>query len=358
MRGLFRYLSPFASDQSGAASVLYGLGGMVVILDAGGCAGKICGFDEPRWFTEPSAVYSACMRDLDAILGRDDRTVEKIKKAAQTLDAKFIALIGTPVPAVVGTDLKAMGRMVENRCGVPAFAIDTAGMKDYDVGEEKAWLLLLGMLRAKKFPETDGHGKVGILSATPLNLLADDSAQQLKRRVEKKEGKPAICFSVEQGLEGIGQMTSVDKIIVASPSGLRPAKYLEKNFGIPWETGLFFDPLVSCSPYASAEGKTLILHQQILGNSLREAMEAGNTSASRIDVGTYFMAEDSLKREGDLELRSEADLLRALPQYDTILCDPVYQRAMKDYTGKVLTLPHFAVSGEIGQTAKEEELLP
>lgn len=32
MRGLFRYLSPFASDQSGAASVLYGLGGMVVIL--------------------------------------------------------------------------------------------------------------------------------------------------------------------------------------------------------------------------------------------------------------------------------------------------------------------------------------
>jgi hypothetical protein len=176
--------------------------------------------------------------------------------------------------------------------------------------------------------------------------------------VEKKEGKPAICFSVEQGLEGIGQMTSVDKIIVASPSGLRPAKYLEKNFGIPWETGLFFDPLVSCSPYASAEGKTLILHQQILGNSLREAMEAGNTSASRIDVGTYFMAEDSLKREGDLELRSEADLLRALPQYDTILCDPVYQRAMKDYTGKVLTLPHFAVSGEIGQTAKEEELLP
>ena len=108
MRGLFRYLSPFASDQSGAASVLYGLGGMVVILDAGGCAGNICGFDEPRWFTEPSAVYSACMRDLDAILGRDDRTVEKIKKAAQTLDAKFIALIGTPVPAVVG--IAAIGR--------------------------------------------------------------------------------------------------------------------------------------------------------------------------------------------------------------------------------------------------------
>ena len=42
MRGLYRYLSPFSPDQSGAVSVLYELGGLIVVLDAGGCAGNVC----------------------------------------------------------------------------------------------------------------------------------------------------------------------------------------------------------------------------------------------------------------------------------------------------------------------------
>ncbi|MDO4953367.1 MAG: hypothetical protein Q4E34_06045, partial [Synergistaceae bacterium] len=62
MNGLFKFISPFAPDQSGATAVLFSLGGITVICDAGGCAGNICGFDEPRWFTEKSAVFSAGLR--------------------------------------------------------------------------------------------------------------------------------------------------------------------------------------------------------------------------------------------------------------------------------------------------------
>ena len=39
MRGLRKYLTPFAPDQSGAVSVLYEFGGIIVICDAGGCTG-------------------------------------------------------------------------------------------------------------------------------------------------------------------------------------------------------------------------------------------------------------------------------------------------------------------------------
>ena len=113
MKGLWKYLSPFAPDQSGAAAVLYGLGGIVVICDAGGCAGNICGFDEPRWFSgKRSAVFSAGLRDMDAILGRDDLLVRKVCAAAETVNAAFVALVGTPVPAVIGTDFKALCRMI------------------------------------------------------------------------------------------------------------------------------------------------------------------------------------------------------------------------------------------------------
>ena len=43
MKNLLKLLSPFAPDQSGASAVLYELGGLLVICDAGGCAGNVCG---------------------------------------------------------------------------------------------------------------------------------------------------------------------------------------------------------------------------------------------------------------------------------------------------------------------------
>ncbi len=55
-----------------------------------------------------SALFSAGLRDMDAILGRDDRLVEKLADAVTKLDAKFAAIIGTPVPAVIGTDYHAL----------------------------------------------------------------------------------------------------------------------------------------------------------------------------------------------------------------------------------------------------------
>ena len=83
MKMLLKRLSPFAPDHSGAVSVLFELGGLIVICDAGGCTGNICGFDEPRWFTAKSAIYSAGMRDIDAILGRDDKLVKKLADAME-----------------------------------------------------------------------------------------------------------------------------------------------------------------------------------------------------------------------------------------------------------------------------------
>ena len=146
MKGLRLYLPPFAPDQSGAVSVLYRLGGLIVICDAGGCTGNICGFDEPRWFQEKSAVFSAGLRDMDAILGRDDRLVSKLCSAARQIKSSFAAIIGTPVPAVIGTDYHALKRMTENKLSMPVLTIDTNGTRLYDEGAAKAFLALFAAL--------------------------------------------------------------------------------------------------------------------------------------------------------------------------------------------------------------------
>ena len=140
MKGLRKYIAPFAPDQSGATAVFCELGGLVIILDAGGCAGNVCGFDEPRWFESKSAIFSAGLRDMDAILGRDDKLVEKISKACEKIDGNFVAVIGTPVPAVIGTDYSALKRMIEKKTGFPTVRVDTNGMELYDDGVKKASL--------------------------------------------------------------------------------------------------------------------------------------------------------------------------------------------------------------------------
>ena len=96
MKMLLKRLSPFAPDHSGAVSVLFELGGLIVICDAGGCTGNICGFDEPRWFTSKCALFSAALRDMDAILGRDEHLVKKTAAALEDTGAEFSALISTP----------------------------------------------------------------------------------------------------------------------------------------------------------------------------------------------------------------------------------------------------------------------
>ena len=60
---------------------------------------------------------------MDAILGRDDRLVAKLVDAADKIDAYFAAIVGTPVPAVIGTDYQALKRMCEKKTDLPILSL-------------------------------------------------------------------------------------------------------------------------------------------------------------------------------------------------------------------------------------------
>lgn len=126
------------SDQSGAVSVVFPLDSLTVIIDAGGCTGNICGFDEPRWFSQKAMIFSAGLRDMDAIMGRDRELVRKIKEAAELLHPSFITLIGTPVPSVIGTDYAGLKHEIEKQTGIPVAAVNTNGMDGREKGIGKA----------------------------------------------------------------------------------------------------------------------------------------------------------------------------------------------------------------------------
>ena len=343
MRGLRKYLTPFAPDQSGAVSVLYELGGIIVICDAGGCTGNVCGFDEPRWFERKSAVFSAGLRDMDAILGRDDRLVAKLVDAAEKVEAGFAAVIGTPVPAVIGTDYQALKRMCEKKTDLPVLAVNTDGMELYDGGERKAYLELFKVFAREKLPvET---GRVGILGMTPQDVSDLKAADKLREKF-KSQGHQAVCYGMGDGLDEVKKASSVERNIVVSPAALECARYLEKTFGTPYEVGYpLVEELVPDMEYAGK--KVLIVQQQVMAGSIRAELRKRGGDG-KITVASWFSMEKDLLEEGDVSLKDEEDYMELVEKgrYDVIFAEPCMRRMTKDFSGVFVDAVHFAVSGK------------
>ena len=233
MKSLLKHLSPFAPDQSGAVSALFEFGGLIAICDAGGCTGNICGFDEPRWFTRRSAIFSAGLRDMDAILGRDDKLVAKLQAAMDGSGLAFSAIIGTPVPAIIATDFKALKRMAEKRTGLPALTVATTGTRHYDVGASDAWLELFKTFATERFDVESGT--VGVLGVSPLDFPTLDAGNLLSAVLKNEGWKTVNCYGMGAGLDAVKTASAATKNLVVSPAGLAAAKYLQKTFGTPYE---------------------------------------------------------------------------------------------------------------------------
>ena len=360
VRGLWKGLTPFAPDQSGAASVFYELGGILVICDAGGCTGNVCGFDEPRWFGERSAIFSAGLRDMDAILGRDDRLVAKLTDAAEKIDANFAAVIGTPVPAVIATDYRALQRMCEKKTNLPILTVDTNGMELYDVGEEKAWLTLFktfagkDVASQKEASEEDDSSKkmkIGVLGLTPHDV--SDLKIEEKFRKSENENTHYICYGMRASIDKVKTAGSADKNLVVAPAALETAKYLEKEFGTPYEVGYpFVDELIPELGYERK--KILIIHQQVIANAIRQEIRirSDEQQNTEVTVASWFMMKSEFSEEGDLSLKEEKDYCKLVQNgnYDIVFADENMRGLVPGFKGTFVNVRHFAVSGKLQES--------
>ena len=370
MKGLLKYLAPFAPDQSGAAAVFYDMDCITVVCDAGGCIGNYCGFDEPRWFGHKSPIFSAGLRDMDAILGRDDKMVAKLKLVSDKFNSKFAALIGTPVPAVIGTDYRALKKMASKRCGIPVLGVECSGTKLYDEGESDAYLEL--------FRNFSGDGKtediskdlheneriLGIIGATPLELTDVDADKKLRDHYLSRGYTKVFCYGMGDGFDEVCMAGKAAKNIVLSPAGIKAAEYLKETFGTPYEAEYMIlgDDIkdearkkllaakASKKAGADDEGtiKILVIHQQVIADAMRIFIEE-EAGEAEVSNATFFMMDRSLARPGDVHIESEEELRKLVFEggFDIVAADDILRKAVRGYEGEWISFPHFAVSGDI-----------
>lgn len=348
MKGMLKYLSPFAPDQSGAVSVLYDMGGITVICDAGGCTGNICGFDEPRWTDSPRPVFSAGLRDMDAILGRDDKLVEKLGAVSGKTGAPFAAIVGTPVPAVIATDFRALTHMTEKRCGLPAVAVECTGTNLYDKGASDTYMALF-----KKFALDDtepDRSAVGVLGMIPLEISRKDGVRYVRSAYADSVRRCFLCYGMGSGIEDIKRAGSVSENIVVSPSGLAAAKYLKKRFGTPYIIDYPFITDELQEKFRQLAGKrVLVIHQQVAADKARKIIESAGGEC--VVCGSWFMQPSEIKRDADIAFSTEQQFMdtAASGEFDVIAADPLMKRAARaaGFDGEFIEFNHFAVSGDL-----------
>ena len=352
MKGLRKYLTPFAPDQSGAVSVLYEMGAMTVVIDAGGCTGNICGFDEPRWHTARSAVFSAGLRDIDAILGRDDLLLRKIETAAKDADGSpfgFIALIGTPVPAVIGTDTAALARIAERKTGLPAISVAANGMQLYDKGAEAAWLELFRKFAGPAGPE--GRRRIGVIGYSPLDFSLKSRAElatALSGALGQTPGgwreDDFAIYGLGRGTEEISSAASAERNLVLSPAGIAAAEYLKEKFGTPYT---LLDPFAGellRPEMKTGKKKILIVHQSVTSLTLRDAILRENPLAE-VTRATWFMAPPETGESVCLKEEDDFEALVSERHFDVIVADEVMRDLARGFDGLWVDACHFAVSG-------------
>ena len=342
MRKFLRHLSPFAPDDSGAVSALFECGGLIVICDAGGCTGNVCGFDEPRWFTRRAAIFSAGLRDMDAILGRDKRLVEKLAEAAAALRPPFTAIVGTPVPAIIGTDFRALQRMAEKATGVPCLALPTTGTRHYDAGVAAAQLAL-----ARAFadaPRPVAPGLAGILGATPLDLSRCHARPEIAA-LQARGYTRILAYGLGSGLDAWREAPAAERNFVVSPAGLDAAEWLRERHGTPYEIlPPSLPPALVGELQSLRARRVLAIHQAFAAEAVRAALPN-----AEVTCATWFRQPAATARPGDFTLTGEDDFAArvAAGGYDCIVGDRALRHALPEYGGAWLDHPHFAIAGHL-----------
>lgn len=409
MKQVASIISIYAADISGVASALFELGGMTVMHDASGCNSTYNTHDEPRWYDMDSMVFISGMTEMDAVIGDDHKLINDIKEAAAELSPKFIAVAGTPIPMMTGTDFKAIARIIERDTGIPCFGINTNSMHCYFHGAGLALAAIADRfvekpekikVLEKALIEESGERKlaVNIMGLTPLDFSINGTDSSIRRFLSENGMEVIGSWAMGSSLDDLKRAALAEVNLVVSSSGLQAARILYDRFGIPYVIGLPVGEICrsgvrkalsesasdgqnrtvyECGDRGSAcevqkalskplfDGKNQsgyeienrdsacdVREQPLIvfiGEQIINASMAAACEAElsiRTSVISPLDTEEALLRNCDFRAEDETEIIPMLQDAVAVVADPLY-RFICPENSKFISYPHEAFSGRI-----------
>lgn len=384
MRQSYKIIPVYTADVSGVCSALYELGGMVVMHDPSGCNSTYNTHDEIRWYDQDSLIFISGLSEIDAVMGNDAKFINDIEEAARELKPKFIALAGSPIPFMNGTDFPAIAQVIETETGIPAFAVPTNGMHDYTYG---AGLALAKI--AERFVEERAIRPLtlNILGATPLDFGPQKNVEAMKQKISKYGWEVLSTWAMGDSLETLSLAGAAEVNLVVSSVGIPAAKVLKEKFGTPYiigtpigdftedilrllnetvgirnkeieiaeEQAILNRNVAYLNKRLSGDSEITLIGEAVTMGSLAAAVEKKYLKAVRVicPLETY----EGLLGENDRVSRGEEEIENLLKKTEIIVADPLY-RPICQKDSRFYELPHIAFSGRIFlKKLKQENLM-
>ena len=360
MKQTSRIISTYSADVFGVCSALFELGGMVIMHDASGCNSTYTTHDEPRWYDMESMVYISGLSEMEATLGDDEKLIGDIAAAAEDLHPKFIAIAGTPIPAMTGFDYQAVAELIYQRTGIPAFGFPTTGMNTYVHGASMALETLARQFVSRDARKTD-EPSANILGLTPLDYSINGSDTAIVRFLEDAGYTVLSRWAMGSSLEEIARAGSAHVNLVVSATGLAAAKVLWERFGTPYVVGVpigerfsarlrdALDAAVkTCEnqlPASSLAGTDIvIIGEGVTSCSLASAIELTTQKGVRVVCPTE--CPGSVLRDKDRMVSCEEEIAAELAQANMVIADPLFRPICPEGV-RFVELPVEAFSGRI-----------
>ena len=380
MKQIASRISIYSADAFGVCSALYELGGLCVMHDASGCNSTYNTHDEPRWYDFDSMVYISGLSEMEAIMGDDQKFIDDIVYTAKELSPNFIAMAGTPIPTMIGTDFKAIANIIEKETNIPTFGFDTTGMHSYVSGAYKAFEALAKRFLKRNDKESRGEKKesidkesrevkntiikVNILGATPLDFSINKSVEAMVDLLKENNFEVISTWAMGSSLEYIKNAGDADVNLVVSYSGMGAAKYMYENLNIPYVIGTPFgkefankviedlkevkstkeNKISYSNRKIDKDAEITIVGESIMSESLAYAISKEKNKT--VNVISSLETDEKLLLEGDKIAMFEDDIEKCLKNSKTIIADPLY-RPICPIDSNFISLPHEAFSGRI-----------
>ena len=362
MRQSYRIIPIYTADVSGVCSALYELGGMTVMHDPSGCNSTYNTHDEIRWYDQDSLIYISGLNEIDAIMGNDEKFIRDIEDAARALKPKFIALAGSPIPFMNGTDFPALAEMLEEDMNIPAFSVPTNGMHDYVYG---AGIALAEIAERFTNPESrcTNPRSLNLLGVTPLDFGPLSHVQAMKQSLEQAGWEVVSTWAMGDDLDALSRAGEAAVNLVVSSVGLRSAEVLKRKFGTPYVVGApvgkFTEKLVNIleqtvddredtvaylSDRLTGEPEITLIGEPVTMGSLAVAIEM--QTKRPVQVLCPLRETEELLFANDAAVRGEEGLETRLKGVKNIVADPLY-RPICPPESRFYELPHIAFSGRI-----------
>ena len=380
MKQIASRISIYSADAFGVCSALYELGGLCVMHDASGCNSTYNTHDEPRWYDFDSMVYISGLSEMEAIMGDDQKFIDDIVYTAKELSPNFIAMAGTPIPTMIGTDFKAIANIIEKETNIPTFGFDTTGMHSYVSGAYKAFEALAKRFLKRNDKESRGEKKesidkesrevkntiikVNILGATPLDFSINKSVEAMVDLLKENNFEVISTWAMGSSLEYIKNAGDADVNLVVSYSGMGAAKYMYENLNIPYVIGTPFgkefankviedlkevkstkeNKISYDNRKIDKNAEITIVGESIMSESLAYAISKEKNKT--VNVISSLETDEKLLLEGDKIAMFEDDIEKCLKNSKTIIADPLF-RPICPLDSNFISLPHEAFSGRI-----------